>query len=234
MKINIRQKDNIVIIDVEGNIDINASAFVESVGWAVIKKSKDILCNFGGVNLVDYIGISLITVAVKNILNHDGRVKFYNLPTHVSQLFCIVGLDRVLDVFANEELALNSFKEEQAITQILKEKLRRRFKRIDACGLIEYKQKFSLRGGWCKGKILNLSGTGVFVLVEKLFSIGEIITLRMLFSSEKEWLDLEAKVVWLADKEIQPLESPGMGLEFYNITPEKQEKILKFIEKNIA
>jgi Tfp pilus assembly protein PilZ len=161
-------------------------------------------------------------------------MKLYNLPSHVKNLFTIVGMDRVFDYYDTEEQALNSFKEEGLFSEILEKKLRRRFKRILLKTTIEYKQKFSPRDIFYQGKVLNLSAIGVFVIAEKIFSIGEILTSRITLLPKPGVLDVEVKVVWVADQEIQPLESPGMGLEFYNITPDKQEQIIEFVEKHLT
>ena len=234
MKIKIRESNGIYILDLEGNIDINASNFVESVGWVLINKSKDILCNFSDVNLVDYVGISIIAVAYKNVLNHNGRMKFYNVPSHVQKIFSIVGLDKVLESYATEEQAINSFAEEKIMSQIMKKKLRRRFKRVPSNIIIEYKPKFSVKDMFFKGKIVNLSADGVFIFTKHLFSIGDLLTVRIYILPKPGVLELDAKVIWAADKQLQPHVSPGMGLEFYNITPEMQEKIMKFVEKHLT
>ncbi|MBU2102144.1 MAG: anti-sigma factor antagonist [Candidatus Omnitrophota bacterium] len=234
MKINIRTKDNIVILDLEGNIDINSSEFIETVGWSLVTKSKNVLCNFEGVNLIDYVGISIIAVAYKNVLNHKGQLKIYNVPTHVRKLFSIVGLDRVFDYFESEELGLKSFREENTFAAIINKHLRRRFKRIPCKGNIEYRQKFSARGGTHRGKIINLSAIGVFIIADKLFPIGEILTVKLELTSTPGIIEVDAKVVWVADQEIQPLESPAMGFEFYNIDLGKQDQIIQFVEKNLA
>ena len=234
MKINIRNKDNVAIVDLEGNIDINASEFIETVGWALINKSKDILCNFENVNLIDYVGISIIAVAYKNVLNHKGRLKLYSVPSHVQRLFSVVGLDRVFDYYETEQQALKSFKEETTFGHILEKHLRRRFKRIPLKGDISYKQKFPSKDAFYKGKIINLSAIGVFLISEKIFPIGEILVTQLHLSPEPGAIEIDAKVVWVADQEIQPLESPAMGLEFYNIEPAQQDQIIQFVEKNLA
>jgi hypothetical protein len=41
-------------------------------------------------------------------------------------------------------------------------------------------------------------------------------------------------VVWLADKQIQPHGYPGMGVEFVNISQEKQKTVLEFIDRNLS
>ncbi|MDP2924649.1 MAG: anti-sigma factor antagonist [Candidatus Omnitrophota bacterium] len=234
MKIGIREQDNIVILDLEGSIDINASDFIETAGRALVQRTKNILCNFEGVNLIDYVGISLIAVAYKNILNHKGRMKLCNVPTHVKKLFAIVGLDKVFTYYETEKEAVESFKEEEIFSQILDQRLRRRFKRIPLKNAIEYKQKFSPKDTYFKGKIINLSAIGTFVIADKIFSIGEILSVRLHLLPTPGILDVDTKVVWVADEEIQPMESPGMGLEFYNISAQKQEQIIEFVEKHLT
>ena len=234
MKINIREKDDVVILDLEGSIDINSADFVETIGWALVTKSKNILCNFEAINLVDYVGISLIAVAYKNVLNHKGLMKLCNVPTHVQKLFSIVGLDKVFTYYENEEEAIKSFTEEVLFSHILEQRLRRRFKRIPLHNIIEYKQKYSPKDVFHKGKIINLSAIGVFIAAEKVFSIGEILTTRINLTPAPGVIEVDSKVVWEADNEIQPMESPGMGLEFYNISPKVQEQIIDFVEKHLT
>lgn len=234
MKINIREKDDVAILDLEGSIDINSSDFVETVGLVLITKSKNILCNFEAINLIDYVGISLIAVAYKNILNHKGIMKLCNVPTHVQKLFSIVGLDKVFNYYENEEEAIKSFTEEVLFSHILEQRLRRRFKRIPLHNTIEYKQKYSPKEVFYKGKIINLSAIGVFIAAEKVFSIGEILTTRIDLAPAPGVIEVDSKVVWEADSEIQPMESPGMGLEFYDINPKVQEQIINFVEKHLT
>ena len=85
-----------------------------------------------------------------------------------------------------------------------------------------------------KGKIINLSAIGVFIAAEKVFSIGEILTTRIDLAPDPGAIEVDSKVVWEADNEIQPMESPGMGLEFYNINPKVQEQIINFVEKHLT
>ena len=234
MNIKIREAEGICILDLEGSIDINASNFVESVGWALSHKAKDIICNFSDVNLIDYVGISVIAVAYKNVLNHKGRMKFYNVPVHVQKIFTIVGLNRILENYATEEQAINSFKEETIFSQILKKNLRRRFKRIPSNIIVEYQPKFSDKGIFYKGKVLNLSADGVYIFSKHVFSIGDVLSVRIHLLPEPGVLELDARVIWLADRQLQPHEYPGMALEFYNISSQMQEQIMHFVDKHLS
>ena len=50
IKVTTREKDGFVILDLEGNIDINASNLVETVGWVLKYKSRQIVFNFQNIN----------------------------------------------------------------------------------------------------------------------------------------------------------------------------------------
>ncbi|OQX79166.1 MAG: hypothetical protein B6D56_07695 [Candidatus Omnitrophica bacterium 4484_70.1] len=235
MKIEVKEKEGVAILYLKGNIDINASDLVETIGWILKYKSKNIICNFKEVNLVDYIGISIIAVAYKNVLNHRGKLRICNVPRHLKNLFSIVGLNRVFTYYESEEGALQSLKEEEKILDILSKKLRRRFKRIPFHTTIEYRQKFSPQDNFYKGRVINLSAMGVFIVTRKIFSIGDILLVRIYLKSKPyKILETEAKVVWIADQRIQPYDYPGMGLEFYNIDTQKQQEIVEFVEKHAS
>jgi len=234
MKIRLRKKENITILDLEGNIDVNASDFVEVVGGVLNNGLKEIVCNFDRVNLVDYVGISIIAVIYKNVLNHKGVMKLCNVPEHVKKLFSIVGLDRVFEYCGNEQLAIASIKDGTRINKILKKQLRRRFKRIRYRAEVAYQQKFFKENYFYTGKIINLSAEGIFIKVRKAFSIGDLLSLKINLFSAGEPLEVDAKVVWVTDKDIQPKDFPGMGLVFHDITKNKQDKIIQFVEKYLA
>lgn len=234
MKIKIREVEGAAIFDLEGNIGIDSSDLVEAIGWALANRSKSIALNFAEVNLIDYVGISLLAVIYKNVLNHKGNLVLYDVPAHVIKLFSIVGLNRVFEYYIGQEQALAALKNPSTKTDSLEEPLRRRFSRVPFTATIEYRRKVSETGFFDKGKIINLSGDGVFILAENIFTIGETLNTRIHLMPKPGTLEIEAKVVWVADQTLQPEDYPGMGLEFCNINIEVQEKIVQFIEKYTA
>ncbi|MFH1504451.1 MAG: PilZ domain-containing protein [Candidatus Omnitrophota bacterium] len=234
MKIEVRKKEDIFILDLIGNIDINASNFVEKIGWIISNKGKNIICNFEEVNLIDYVGISMIAVAYKNILNHGGKIKLYNVPAHLKNLFSIVGLDRVFIYYATEDQAIESIKEEKRINQISEAQLRRRFERAPANITIEFKRQILNTDLFFKGKILNLSAIGAFVVCEHIFPLNDLLNLRMHLVPKPGILNIDAKVIWISDKQLQPRDFPGMGFEFYGISAQTQKNIIEFVEKNLT
>jgi anti-anti-sigma factor len=234
MEIRARQKGSIIILDLAGRIDVDSANFVEVVGQCIRDGYCDILCNFESVDFIDYMGISALVLAYKEVMNNNGRMKFTNIPAHLKGLFSIAGLDRVIDIYATEDIAISSFKEDKIIENIKKLQLRRRFKRLPIDIKIELKEKYNKSTARYKGELLNLSAIGAYIYGCAQFKLGDEIILRLKLPPKLEDLELEAKVVWLSDKQIQPHSHPGMGVEFSNIPPSAQQKLIEFIERNLS
>ncbi|MFA6142216.1 MAG: STAS domain-containing protein [Candidatus Omnitrophota bacterium] len=231
MAIRIREIDNINIMDIDGKIDINSSDIIEMVGWLISSGKINIIVNLENADMVDYNGLSILTIAYKNVLNHKGKFKFVNVPVSVIELFRAVKLETVFEVYADEEAAVNSFSEEG----VDKLHLRRRFQRLE----IHISVKYRIVGGQGKpklfdGSVLNLSAAGLYIYTPYIFPINSILDLEFGIPGQTTMLEAAGKVSWLADKEIQPHAYPGMGISFIHLTPEKEKAIAEFIDKNIT
>lgn len=232
LEINMRRLNTVAILDLSGSIDIDCANLIEMVGWCLANNYKDILCNFESVNMVDYAGLSVLAIAHKDVANNKGRLKFFGVASHIRNLFCLVYLDRVFEIYQDEELALRSFAEDRAIQEIQRLTLRRRFKRLALDMDVEFKP-VSKSEQFSKGKVLNISAVGLLVFAQKTYPLGEILKVRVSLAPEPVKVELEVKVVWLIQKDIQPQIYPGMGLEFYNLDVETQGKIVEFVNRNL-
>lgn len=247
LEIEIRIAGTIAILDLTGNIDIDAANFIEKIGWCLENNYREIICNFESVEIVDYAGLSVLAIAYKDVINHKGRMKFLSVAAHIKKVFNLVCLDRVFDIYDDEKHAIKSFEEDTAISAIQKKQLRRRFKRLPLDINIEFKSKAKTPGlkgeagappsaaeeKFYRGKVLNLSAVGLLVFADKVYPLGEILRIRLLLSPKPGVVELDAKVVWLVQKELQPQIYPGMGLEFYQIDNKAQKNIVDFVERNL-
>lgn len=234
MEIRVRVKDHVVILDLCGSIDVNSANLVEVVGQCIRDGHSDILCNYEEVTTIDYMGLSVIAIAYRDIVNNQGRMKFVNVPSHLKNLLSVTGLDRQVDIYASEDAALNSFKEDKIIENIKKLQLRRRFKRLSIDIKIELKSGHQNNPVGLDADILNLSAIGAYVFGRGNFKLGDEIKFKFKAPPKLQGIELDAKVVWLCDKHIQPQLYPGMGVEFHNIQGFVQEKLLDYIEKNLS
>ncbi|MDD5069430.1 MAG: PilZ domain-containing protein [Candidatus Omnitrophica bacterium] len=234
MQISVREKEKIAILDLKGNIDINASNFIETIGWTIEHRSKNIVCNFSEINLVDYVGVSLIAVAYKNVLNHKSLLKICSLPQHIQKLFKLVGITKIIEIYNTEEDAIASFQNNETIDKIMQQKLRRRFKRLDIQKNIEYKEALDEFSLFHKGKIINLSAIGILVAGPTTFPAESQLLARMHLGNETGIIEVSCRVIWTIKKKNQQLESPTMGLEFHLISQDTQNRIIQFIERNFS
>lgn len=231
MNVRVREAHNINIIDIDGRIDISSSEIIETVGWLIKNRKNDILLNFDKVNMVDYSGISILAIAYKNVINHKGKMKFCNVALHIEELFKLVRLDSIFEIYTNEETALKTFHFESPIDKKI---LRRRFKRLDVHIDVEFRAKGKTKKDiWHIGKLLNLSGDGIFIYTKKLLPLGTQIKLKIDLRSGRP-LEISGVVIWIADRSLQPQSYPGMGVYFKGIRKQDQDRMLKFINKHIT
>lgn len=230
MDIRVGLKNGIIIMDLIGKVDVNSANFIETVGQCLRDGYTDILCNFEEVESVDYMGISVIVIAYKETVNNNGRMRFSSIPAHLKNVFAVSGLDRTIEMYPSVELAENSFREDRIIEKIRKMHLRRRFKRLP----LDIKAELKYSGGKIKVEVLNLSAVGAYVYGAENFKLGDPVLLKLKLPPKQEDLELDAKVVWLPDKQIQKNIFPGMGVEFCNLSCNGQERLIGFIERNLS
>jgi len=234
MEISVRRKQGVTILDLAGRIDVDSALLIETVGYLIHNGEMDILCNFEEVEFIDYMGISVIAVAYKEVINNSGRMRFVNIPAHLKGSFSISGLDRTFEMYGSEDLGLNSFKEDRIIEKIKNKPLRRRFKRLSLRIKVEYKPAGAKDNEFVHGEMLDLSAIGAYIMGSNKFSLNDVLDLRLHLNPKPGEIDVQARVVWLSDKQIQPHDHPGMGIEFYNMPSLIQKKILDFIDRNLA
>ncbi|MCX5715874.1 MAG: PilZ domain-containing protein [Candidatus Omnitrophica bacterium] len=234
MKIRIREVADISVIDVEGAIDIDASEFVETIGWLLKNHKIKILCNFESVEMVDYSGLSILAIAYKNVINHGGMMRFCNVGLHVKELFRLVQMEKVFQSYNSEEEAVESFNEH--LLEMEQLQLRRKFKRLETNMEVRFRlqKPESGNGHIYSGKILNISGAGLFIYARYIFPVRTRLYLELFIPKELGPLEMEGMVIWVSDKNLQPHCHPGMGVEFVHVDTQQQKNLLEFIEKNVT
>lgn len=230
---NIRKwrEGDIVIINPEGNINIDSALFIEETSRLLGLGCQKIVCDFTNVEMVDYNGLSVITIAYKNVINNSGVMKFCHIPPHIKELFRVVRLDLVFDIYDDMEDAIRSF---NVSTKIDKLYLRRRFKRLELSIPVKYHLVHVTDPRASAGKIVNIGGEGIFIYSKHTFPVGNRLHCEMELGEKHESLKVEGVVIWLADRDLQPHCYPGMGVYFVDTDPQTQKKIIDYIDKNIT
>lgn len=233
LDLKLREAKEITIIDIEGRIDLNASELIELVGWLLKRGKKKILLNFEHVDALDYSGLSVLAIAYKNVRNHEGILKFVSVPLHIEKLLRIAQLLDVFELHQEEEVALSSFNETRFQPHL--PPLRRRFKRLEVVNIaVRYLPVYRKGDPFLEGKAFNLGGEGLFLYAQKVFPLNTELILELHFPKENLPFVTEGTVAWLADKELQPHNFPGMGVQFKKLDSKQQKLLIEFIDRNVV
>ncbi|MDX1383283.1 MAG: STAS domain-containing protein [Thermoanaerobaculia bacterium] len=111
MKIGIRQREGITILDPKGKITIGSGdiALRDSVMEALESGARKILINLKDVSTIDSSGIGELVAAFTTVTNRGGKLKLVGLPPKVSDILQITQLVTVFEVVDSEDEAVASF-----------------------------------------------------------------------------------------------------------------------------
>ena len=111
VKLNVRQVDNVTVIDVSGRIILGEGANVvrDELRDLTAKGNKKILLNLGDVTYIDSSGIGELVAGYTSLANAGGELKLLGLTKRVQDLLQITKLYTVFDVHEEEAHALRSF-----------------------------------------------------------------------------------------------------------------------------
>jgi anti-sigma B factor antagonist len=115
MNIQKRQQNGVVIFDIEGEIkrsDITDVTLHQLVKEQLEAGRKNILLNFQKVDFIDSFGVGEILASYISTHNLGGKLKIARISKKLYLVFQITMLTKVLEIFDEEQAALESFLED--------------------------------------------------------------------------------------------------------------------------
>ena len=112
MEIHAREKDDVIIFDIEGEIrrsDVSDVTLHQLVKDQLDVGKRNILLNFKNVEFIDSFGVGEILASYISTHNLGGKLKIAKISKKLYLVFQVTMLTKVLEIFDEEELALNSF-----------------------------------------------------------------------------------------------------------------------------
>ena len=111
MEINAREKDDVVIFDIEGEIrrsDISDITLHQLVKDQLDTGKRNILLNFQNVEFIDSFGVGEILASYISTHNLGGQLKIAKISHKLYLVFQVTMLTKVLDIVDDVETALSS------------------------------------------------------------------------------------------------------------------------------
>jgi len=112
MNINSRAKEGVVIFDIDGEIrrsDITDITLHQLVKDQLDKGQRNILLNFESVDFIDSFGVGEILASYISTHNLGGSMKMVKISPKLYMVFQVTMLTKVLEIFSEEDLAIQSF-----------------------------------------------------------------------------------------------------------------------------
>ncbi|HXO28629.1 MAG TPA: STAS domain-containing protein [Thermoanaerobaculia bacterium] len=111
MKVNVRQRDGVTILDLKGKITIGMGdvALRNAVQDAINSGATKVVINLKDVTTIDSSGVGELVSAFTTATNRGVKLSLANLPSKVSDILQITQLITVFDVFDSEDEAIRSF-----------------------------------------------------------------------------------------------------------------------------
>jgi len=111
MKVNVRQRDGVTILDLKGKITIGVGdvALRNAVQDAINGGATKVVINLKDVTTIDSSGVGELVSAFTTATNRGAKLSLANLPSKVTDILQITQLITVFDVYDSEDEAVRSF-----------------------------------------------------------------------------------------------------------------------------
>ena len=115
MEIHSHKKNNIFIYDMKG--EFSRSDEVAATIHQRIKDQLEIgrinfIFNFEKIDFIDSLGVGELVACYISITKLKGKLKIIKIPAKIRMLFRITMLDRIFELYDDEETAIKSFIEQ--------------------------------------------------------------------------------------------------------------------------
>jgi anti-anti-sigma factor len=112
MEINARERSNVIIFDIEGEIrrsDLTDVTLHQLVKDQLDDGKRNILFNFRNVEFIDSFGVGEILASYISTHNLGGKLKIAKISKKLYIIFQVTMLTKVLEIFDDEDVALDSY-----------------------------------------------------------------------------------------------------------------------------
>ena len=101
------KKSKATILQLKGDVDLYSSPEVrKKIVTLINKKNKNLLVNFKDVTYMDSSGVATLVEALQLTNRIKGKLKLFSLGTAIKDVFELSRLDKVFDIYENEQQAL--------------------------------------------------------------------------------------------------------------------------------
>jgi len=110
MEISQREKDKVVVLDIQGEIDLyNAPEIKDTIQNLIEQQKYSIIINLEKVSYIDSSGIGALISSLSNLKKYQGSLKIINVFASVKKVFELTKLTSFFEIYDSEDEALSKF-----------------------------------------------------------------------------------------------------------------------------
>jgi anti-sigma B factor antagonist len=111
LEITQREREGIVILDLNGRITAGAEAtvFRERVDSTLASGKPNVILNMAEVDYVDSTGLGALVMLATRLRKAEGNMKLLNVNRRNIELLVMTKLSTIFEIFDDEQEAVNSF-----------------------------------------------------------------------------------------------------------------------------
>lgn len=110
MEIKTRVVDSVVILDIDGEIDLyNAPEIKDTIKQQMDGGHKKIIINLENVSYIDSSGIGALISSLSNLKKIGGGLKIIHVYDSVRKVFELTKLTSFFDIYDSEDEAINAY-----------------------------------------------------------------------------------------------------------------------------
>eukprot|EP00494_Astrolonche_serrata_P005878 UN05895 len=110
MEISQRERDSVVILEIQGEIDLyNAPEIKDAIQRLIDEQKYNIIINLEKVSYIDSSGIGALISSLSNLKKYQGSLKIINVYASVKKVFELTKLTSFFEIYDSEDKALETF-----------------------------------------------------------------------------------------------------------------------------
>jgi anti-sigma B factor antagonist len=110
MEISTREKGKVLVFDIRGDLDAkSATVLKDRINEKITEGKAMILINLTDVPYMDSAGLGVLVSGLKNANRLSGDLRIWGLQDEVKSIFELTRLNKVFQIFEDENSALVSF-----------------------------------------------------------------------------------------------------------------------------
>lgn len=109
-KIELRETDNINILDLKGYLDAHTAPELEKMFQTLIdQKRYDIVVNCRDLTYISSAGLGVFMAYIEDVRNNNGDIKLSNMTQKVFNVFDLLGFPLLYEITTDERDAVKKF-----------------------------------------------------------------------------------------------------------------------------